>query len=267
MNSVRDIKRFADQQLMIKKGNIKHLIMILHIGKKRTIRDGKPLPTAFISDDNNRDCHFVAAFVNLQDNVIYSRDSLGWSSPENLVSLVKEYKKYINNKECKNDFQIIHYHKPTEENIYHSCSDLCTGIYPWQSDSHICGIVAIVMSALFAWTESFTHMAQFSYLASPSIYNKLLRFVVISCFVRGKIDCGLLQTENVSDCDIVTNNDDEEVTFVDFPLTDEKETTKCNKNVKENMKKCSHCSFETKKISNLKRHVQRFHGADLVKDV
>ena len=33
------------------------------------------------------------------------------------------------------------------------------------------------------------------------------------------------------------------------------------------MKKCIHCSFETKKTSNLKRHVQRFHGADLVKDV
>ena len=33
------------------------------------------------------------------------------------------------------------------------------------------------------------------------------------------------------------------------------------------MKKCSHCSFETKKTSNLKRHVQRFHGPDLVKNV
>ena len=77
----------------------------------------------------------------------------------------------------------------------------------------------------------------------------------------------MLQIENISGCDIITNNDDEEVTFVDFPLTDEKERTKCNKNVKENMKKCSHCSFETKKISNLRRHGQRFHGADLVKDV
>ena len=175
--------------------------------------------------------------------------------------------KYISIKECTNNFRIIHYHKPTEENIYHSCSDLCTGIYPLQSDSHICGIVTIVMSTLFASTENFTQMAEFSYLASPSIYNKLLRFVVISWFVRGKIDCGLLQIEIVSDGDIVTNNDLEEVTFVDFPLTDEKEITKCNKNVKENMKKCSHGSFETKKTSNLKRHVQRFHGPDLVKNV
>ena len=77
----------------------------------------------------------------------------------------------------------------------------------------------------------------------------------------------MLQIEIVNDGDIVTNNDLEEVTFVDFPLTDEKEITKCNKNVKENMKKCSHCSFETKKTSNLKRHVQRFHGPDLVKNV
>ena len=29
-----------------------------------------------------------------------------------------------------------------EENIYHSCSDLCAGIYPLQSESHICEIVA-----------------------------------------------------------------------------------------------------------------------------
>ena len=241
--------------------------MILHIRKKGTIRDGKPLPTVFISDDQNRGCHFVAAFVDLQKNVIYYGDSIGWSSPKNLVSLVKEYTKYISNKECTNNFRIIHYHKPTEENICHSCSDLCTGIYPLQIDSHICGIAVIAMSALFGWTENFTQMTEFSHLASLSIYNKLLRFVVISWFVRGKIDCGLLQIKTVGGGDIVTNNDLEEVTFVDFPLTDEKEITKCNKNVKENMKKCSHCSFETKKTSNLKQHVQRFHGADLVKDI
>ena len=70
----------------------------------------------------------------------------------------------------------------------------------------------------------------------------------------------LVTVEIVSDGDIVTNNDLEEITFVNFPLTDEKEITKCNKNVKENMKKCSHCSFEIKKISKLKWHVQRFHG-------
>ena len=34
--------------------------------------------------------------------------------------------------------------------------------------------------------------------------------------------------EVVSDGDIVTNNDLEEVTFIDFPLTDEKEITKYN---------------------------------------
>ena len=124
VNSVRDIKRFVDQQLMIKQGNIKHIVMILHIGKKRTIRDGKALSTVFISDNNNRSSHFVAGFVNLQNNVIYYGDSLGWSSPENLVGLVKEYMKYISNKEYTNDFRIIHYHKSTEENICHSCSDL-----------------------------------------------------------------------------------------------------------------------------------------------
>ena len=53
--------------------------MILHIAKKRTIRDGKPLPIVFISDDNNRGCHFVVAFVDLQKNAIYYGDSLGWS--------------------------------------------------------------------------------------------------------------------------------------------------------------------------------------------
>ena len=81
------------------------------------------------------------------------------------------------------------------------------------------------------------------------------------------MDFRLLQVENVSNGDIVTNNDVKEVTFVDFLLTDEKEITKCSKNVKENMKKCSHCSFETKKTANHKRHVERFHGTDLVKNI
>ena len=71
VNSARAIKKIADQQLIIKQGNIKHLVMILHIGKKRTIKDGKSLLTLFISDDNNRGCHFVTALLNLQKNFIY----------------------------------------------------------------------------------------------------------------------------------------------------------------------------------------------------
>ena len=35
VNSVRDIKRFVDQQLIIEQGNIKHLVMVLHIGEKK----------------------------------------------------------------------------------------------------------------------------------------------------------------------------------------------------------------------------------------
>ena len=50
---------------MIKQGSIKHLIMILQIEKNRFIGDEKPLPTIYISDDNNRGCHFVAGFPNL----------------------------------------------------------------------------------------------------------------------------------------------------------------------------------------------------------
>ena len=74
VNTVRDIKIFVGQELMIKQRNIKHIVMALHIGKKRTIGDGKPLPTVFISEDNNRGCHFVAAFANFQKNAIYYGD-------------------------------------------------------------------------------------------------------------------------------------------------------------------------------------------------
>ena len=172
--------------------------MILHIGKKELSEMESHYPLSLLVTITT----IVTAFVDLQMNVIYYGDSLGWSSPQNLVCLVKEYTKYISNKECTNNFRIIHYHKPTEEKIYHSCSE-CTGIYPLQSDTYTCGIIVIVMPALFGWTENFTQLAEFSYLASPWIYNKLLRFVVISWFVRGKTDCGLLQIEIVHDGDIV----------------------------------------------------------------
>ena len=33
VSCVRAIKKLADQQLIIKQGNIKHLVMMLHIGK------------------------------------------------------------------------------------------------------------------------------------------------------------------------------------------------------------------------------------------
>ena len=103
-------------------------------------------------------------------------------------------------------------------------------------------------------------MEQFNYLANPSISNKFLMFIVTSQSVQGKVDCSVLQIDVYETCfDIVTNNDNEEVTFLNFPLTGKKKTTKCNENIKENMK-CSHCSFETKKISNLK-YVQRFQAA------
>ena len=91
--------------------------MILQIEKNRFIGDEKPLPTIYISDDNNRGCQFVAGFPNLQNNVIYYGNELGWSSPESFVCLVKEHMKRIINKQCTNDFQVIHYHKSTEKNI------------------------------------------------------------------------------------------------------------------------------------------------------
>ena len=53
--------------------------MILQIEKNRFIGDEKPLPTIYISDDNNRGCQFVAGFPNLQNNVIYYGNELGWS--------------------------------------------------------------------------------------------------------------------------------------------------------------------------------------------
>ena len=66
-------------------------------------------------------------------------------------------------------------------------------------------------------------MEEFNYLASPSVYSKLLKFMVISWFVKGKtmvIVVCLLQIDDVyeSGCDIVTNNDNEEIIFIDFPL-------------------------------------------------
>ena len=93
------------------------------------------------------------------------------------------------------------------------------------SNSYVCSHYLHRLKILRIWRNSVS-------VASSLIYNKLLRFVVISWFVRGKVDCGLLQIENVSDGDIVTDNDVEEVPLVDFPLTDEKEITKCNKTSK-----------------------------------
>ena len=92
-------------------------------------------------------------------------------------------------------------------------------------------------------------MEQFNYLANPSISNRFLMFIVTSQFVQGKVDCSVLQIDVYEICfDIVTNNDNEEVTFLNFPLTGKKKTTKCNENIKPQI--CATFSRSELRMSN-----------------
>ena len=297
-NSVRDIKSYVGRHDTTK---VKKLVVILHIGKKRTVVNGTPEWSVFMSDDNNRGCHFAVAFVSFQENKIIYGDSLGWAAPVDLLSLVRNYSNALFNHQNQQSFQLSYYHQPlTKGNTTHSCSS-CIFEYPLQNDGNICGIVAMITSAIFCLSDGKEEeiFQKFQFLSDPSKYNKFLRYVVITWFSEEKVDLSYLHTfddttENRELPDsnkMEEENDSEDVAYVDFQANDDvknnvkKSSEKplmcdAKNNVKNSsekplkcddseklIKKCTHCDYQTDKTSNLKRHIGRKHGAELVKEV
>ena len=103
-------------------------------------------------------------------------DSLGWAAPTNILDLVNMYGNAIrSNIQCQQPFQLNYYHVPTESNESHSCS-ACMPEYPLQKDGNICGIVALITSAVFCLSNNKENIFKHhQFLANPTRYNKFLR--------------------------------------------------------------------------------------------
>ena len=144
-NSVKNVKRYVDKR---RTTSIKKLAIILHVGKKRLLRNGNAEWSTFVSNGNNRGCHFSVAFVDLSKKDIMYGDSLGWPSPTQLPTLVQQYYSAINDTQIPTSFHLSYYHQPSTDNFAHSCTS-CSNNYPLQKDGNICGIVAIIMTAIY----------------------------------------------------------------------------------------------------------------------
>ena len=100
-NSVHNVERYVNRNTV--GGIVKNkLVLILHVGKKKILRNGKSEWSVFLSNINNRGCHFAVAFIDFDLHTILYGDSLGWSSPDQLPEIVKTFYQSKKFKEKKN---------------------------------------------------------------------------------------------------------------------------------------------------------------------
>ena len=164
------------------------LLLLLHVGKKRFVENGEAKSKVYLSDLNNRGCHFSAAFVDISKRCVTYGDSLGWEAPTNLLDVVESYTNLISPHNEK--LTINYYHVPTKNNAAHLCSPNCSKTYPLQRDGNVCGIVAIIMASIASLDNMDSE--KYHWLVDPTRYNKFLRLILICWFSEEKVDLSYL---------------------------------------------------------------------------
>ena len=266
----------------------KSLVFIINVGKMRS-------GDVYIGSDEMMGNHYSVCVVDNESTFIYYCDSLGWGPPLDLMSKVRRIYSTVYKKEMAG-FTIFSCHDYNLANPVHFCDkSKCATFFPFQTNGNICGVVAIVVAAIACLAKPFfkyiTKVHQLRcrhvphlYLQKPSQYGRYLRRVVMSWIADDQINIKHLVPEETVDLEDIN---------VEMPSDSDSEpevargklTKTLNRNIKSEVRevkskttqksngfhgkgksgeghkihKCKHCPFETKKSSNLKRHVSRLH--------
>ena len=166
--------------------------------------------TCYVSDEKRRGVHWALMAIDLQKNVTYYGDSLGWSLPNNLLDTVES-----NLKQLEGDLgidirfssqNIVTINTPSPN------SDPNKLLYPLQTCSDMCGVIVVCMCAVLCdhwnlWCENKVYTPLLQY---PSTNSMQLRLMALSWIVNDGVDtCNLVQK--------MTTNDSGKINPIDTP--------------------------------------------------
>ena len=246
----------------------------------------------YLGCDARRGNHFTLCYLDKEANTVMYCDSLGWKYPSDLMAKVKTFYAAVYERELYG-YTVVSCHDYTlARGSSHFCDkSKCATFYPLQTCSTVCGVVAMILTAIACLAKPFfdyiTKVHQLNarhvpnlYIAKPTQYARYLRRVLMAWLADDVITIAFvvpvtflelenrensadvleenLQSDSDSEPDVVRAKPFEK-TAEQMPFRQSK-TNSTNRNVAENgLFKCRHCDFETRRKFNLTRHVSRHH--------
>ena len=167
------------------------LMFVINVGRDASTN-------VFIGNDAQPGAHWTVCNVDAVSKAITYGDSLGWSVPHNLHGVVGDFVAAIFGEDAT-EYNLVCCHdarKTTDTG--HVCGRTCSKLYPLQTCSNVCGVVAVAMSAiachspaLFACITSQgsgTGVGDVPHLSKPATYSKYLRRVLMVWFAQRRVD-------------------------------------------------------------------------------
>eukprot|EP00794_Sanderia_malayensis_P011705 gene11705-12923_t len=178
----------TDLERTIKDGlcDVEQLGFLLNVGKDR----GR----TFVSNVHVSGNHWTFLTIDICKGAFQYCDSLCWEVPQNLTIQIKRIITIINKilmKDITVPSMIPCAHKTQGRGGTHACKNDCSVNYPIQKCSYVCGIISIIMAAVFVnapryWKEVLSSNVSISscWLKNPTQHSSYLRKVLISWLMK-----------------------------------------------------------------------------------
>ena len=161
----------------------------------------------FIGTDGRPGWHFSFCYVDVFSRTITYGDSLGWPLPDGLLGVIsKYYQDIIGSAIGEVSIKMCHDPAACKPNGTHACSSQCVVHFPLQTDRHICGVVALLISALaclkpdlfqvYAGIYEDTSYRGTVLLQHSSVHTEYLRKILAAWLAKKTIDVDYLTPVN-----------------------------------------------------------------------
>ena len=293
INFVTNVQRFVQRRILTGENVPQKLCFIANVGMHA---NGK----TFCGSNGQQGNHWVTAMYDHSERKLIYGDSLGWPIPDSLQQKVQLFADEIYQGRSS-PISLEYCHDPeSHSHGRRSCGVQCHKRYPLQTCGKVCGVVALVMAAIFCHKIEFLRQitanesgdeSPMLYLTQPTKYSKYLRSVLMAWLAEKKINIDYVVTsdtqedsdsntdEEIARCPIVPETEDEPVATVKkVSILTEKSSTEVkterpkkpivinsHKARHQNQQKsfqCPLCNQTCSRKAHLVCHMERFHKGE-----
>ena len=190
MNYVGNVERFVSRRIVPLQPKPSKYFFILNVGGD----DG----AVYLGSDSKPGNHWTVCYVDTDRKIIMYGDSIAWQRPEILLDKIAQFVHEIKNESIVS-YSFVYAHDPLSMGSSgHRCGSKCIHLYPLQRCSNVCGVVALIISAIACLAPSFfdelidrgvgQRRTRPSFLEDPTKYSKYLRYVLMSWFADKRVN-------------------------------------------------------------------------------
>ena len=188
-NYVKDVGEYLRR---MKHSNLEKIVIMANVGNS----GGSTFMGTEVKEGNHWS---FLLYDNKTSETLYC-DSLGWSAPTSLIEMMKCFTKHLFGVNTFSQEKTCH--DPTSHQYNRLCSDSCYKNYPLQTCGNICGIVAILMTALVTLRPNYFNAimssSNYYFMRDPTKYSGYLRLVLCSWYENVDIEIENIIPANLS---------------------------------------------------------------------